>query len=279
MSYVGDVNLGEIQLKNVMYVPEFKYNLMSVSKLMKDSQCCVIFKNEMCLIQYSVSHKSRACGSMKNGLFYLQKNQCVQKKNEVKCNENNLFFANCNAVNFDECTLWHNRLGHAPMSVLNKIKCLPYSCCFDSNVCLICPMARFTKQPYIRSESHAKQAFEMIHIDTWGPYRVPARGNFRYFLTIVDDYSRATWIHLMKQKSEAYGVIKRFIMFAKTQFDAQVKIIRSDNALEFSDEQCKKLYNELGIVHQTSCVDRPQQNGRVERRHRNVLEMTRALRF
>lgn len=35
----------------------------------------------------------------------------------------------------------------------------------------------------------------------------------------------------------------------------------------------------LGILHETSCVDRPQQNGRVERRHRNLLEMARALRF
>lgn len=54
--------------------------------------------------------------------------------------------------------------------------------------------------------------------------------------------------------------------------------MRSDNALEFDDENCKKFFGDLGIIHQT-CVDRPQQNGRCERKHRNILEMARALRF
>lgn len=66
---------------------------------------------------------------------------------------------------------------------------------------------------------------------------------------------------------------------AKNQFKRDVRVIRSDNALEFDDSRCKDYFAKLGIVHQTSCVDRPQQNGRVERKHRNVLEMARALRF
>ena len=66
---------------------------------------------------------------------------------------------------------------------------------------------------------------------------------------------------------------------ASTQFEKHVKIICSDNALEFEDHKCIQFFHEKGILHQTSCVDRPQQNGRVERKHRNILEMVRALRF
>lgn len=66
---------------------------------------------------------------------------------------------------------------------------------------------------------------------------------------------------------------------AHTQYDKVVKVIRSDNALEFADYQCLSFFAAQGIIHQTSCVDRPQQNGRVERKHRNLLEMARALRF
>ena len=56
-------------------------------------------------------------------------------------------------------------------------------------------------------------------------------------------------------------------------------MIRSDNALEFESAPCTQFFADLGIIHQTSCVNRPQQNGRVERKHRNVLEMARVLRF
>lgn len=42
---------------------------------------------------------------------------------------------------------------------------------------------------------------------------------------------------------------------------------------------CKKFFQMQGIVHQTSCAYRPQQNARVERKHRHVLEVARALMF
>ena len=40
-----------------------------------------------------------------------------------------------------------------------------------------------------------------------------------------------------------------------------------------------KFLSKLGILHQTSCVDRPQRNGRVKRKHKHFLEISRALRF
>ena len=54
----------------------------------------------------------------------------------------------------------------------------------------------------------------------------------RYFLTMVDDHSRATWTYLMVTKDEALSLIKAFVTMARTQFGGTVKIIRSDNALE-----------------------------------------------
>jgi len=58
-----------------------------------------------------------------------------------------------------------------------------------------------------------------------------------------------------------------------------IKTVTSDNALEFESEPCKQFFASKGIVHQTTCVIRPKQNGVVERKHRHLIEMSRALRF
>ncbi|GJV60549.1 cysteine-rich receptor-like protein kinase 8 [Tanacetum coccineum] len=93
-------------------------------------------------------------------------------------------------------------LGHVSDSKLKHIKELPLSVpkeCLEK--CLSCLMAKFTKLPYALSDSHDVNIFDLIHIDIWGPYKVPTNGKFRYFLTIVDDCSRGTWVYLLEQKS------------------------------------------------------------------------------
>ncbi|XP_019084216.1 PREDICTED: uncharacterized protein LOC109125890 [Camelina sativa] len=61
------------------------------------------------------------------------------------------------------------------------------------------------------------------------------------------------------------------------QYGKHIKIVRSDNGTEFTCLTSE--FREQGIVHQTSCVGTPQQNGRVERKHRHILNVARALLF
>lgn len=118
-----------------------------------------------------------------------------------------------------------------------------------------------------------------MHIDIWGPYKVCTKGRFRYFLTIVDDCSRHTWVYLIQYKSDALKTLETFMAYVHTYFRNTIKTQRSDNALEFDDAHCKQFYAAKGIIHQTSCAYRPQQNARVERKHRHILEVARSLRF
>ncbi|XP_071712351.1 uncharacterized protein [Rutidosis leptorrhynchoides] len=90
--------------------------------------------------------------------------------------------------------------------------------------------------------------------------------------------SRATWIYLVVNKGDCFERFKVFLKFVSTQFNKTVKIVRSDNALEFIRGQLGSYLSKEGIVQQT-CPNRPQQNGRVERKHRHILDIARAIRF
>ena len=81
---------------------------------------------------------------------------------------------------------------------------------------------------------------------------------------------------MLKAKSEVPSLIKFFCKMVVNQFSSSVKTIRSDNGPEFS---LTIFFYKYGILHQTSCVDTPQQNGVVERKHQHLLSTARALMF
>lgn len=112
-----------------------------------------------------------------------------------------------------------------------------------------------------------------------GGYKIASLTGAHYFLTIVDDFSRATWVYLLKYKSDAQRYILMFCKMIERQFGAKVKCIQSDNGSEFRTQELMSHYENEGIIFQTSCTDTPQQNGVVERKHRHLLETARALRF
>lgn len=118
-------------------------------------------------------------------------------------------------------------------------------------------MARFTKLPFQVSTSHAKEAFELVHADIWGPYRVHTRGKYKFFLTLVDDYSRMVWVYLLQYKSDFIASFKAFHAYAITHFKMHIKVLKTDNALEFKDTTCNAFYAENRVIHQTTCPYKP----------------------
>ena len=149
---------------------------------------------------------------------------------------------------------------------------------FDSShKCEICPLAKQTRHPFPSSLISTSKCFSLIHCDIWGRYKTPSHFGAFYFLILVDDFSRFTWVFLMRHKSETQTLPRQFFHYVNTQFNKKVQQLLSDNEAEFLSLQ--KFLLEEGILFQNSCVYTPQQNGVIERKHRHILETARAFRF
>jgi hypothetical protein len=85
-----------------------------------------------------------------------------------------------------------------------------------------------------------------------------------------------TWVHLMQHKSQTASIIHSFSNMVQTQFKTKINCIRFDNGSEF---HLKDFFSTQGIIHQLSCVETPQQNAIVERKHQHLLNVARSLRF
>lgn len=99
---------------------------------------------------------------------------------------------------------WHQRLCHDSKEKPSKVDFLKNnSVNFSNETCDSCAKENFVRTPFPISNNKSKDAFELIHCDIWGGYRMPSYTNGNYFLTIVDDYSRAVWVFLIKHKNDA----------------------------------------------------------------------------
>ena len=162
-----------------------------------------------------------------------------------------------NSCNFDSSDsvfrLWHYRLGHPSsqrLTLLNtivlEIKSYNNNKPFD---CHICPLAKQQKLPFPHSTSISLSCFDLIHVDIWGPYSTPSLNGSKYFLTLVDDHSKGTWVYLMKHKSNASSLNQSFFNMIQTQFKVPIKVFRTDNGPKFA---LSSFYASKGIIHQLS---------------------------
>ncbi|CAH9119111.1 unnamed protein product [Cuscuta epithymum] len=217
------------------------------------------------MIEYLDRHSRRLIGAGKrrNGLYYFEDFSRVHVVGVSKKN--------------DSMDTWHQRLGHPSETVMKWLDPVSGIQSSISNPCEICLRAKHARDIFPTSVSKTTRIFELVHCDVWGPYNTASSCGARSFLTIVDDFSRAVWVYLLVDKTEVFSMFMNFCAMVDRQFSQRIKMVRSDNGTEFN---ClKDFFRTSGIIFQTSCVATPQQNGRVERKHRHILNVARALRF
>ena len=139
-----------------------------------------------------------------------------------------------NLNNDREVFLWHYRLGHPKFLYLEKL----FPELFSNKKpqffhCEICNLSKQTRSFYPNQNYKESHPFTVIHSDVWGLARVPHITGARWFVTFIDDYTRLTWVYLMKEKNEVSIIFPNFVRMIQNQFETKVKIFRTDNGKEF----------------------------------------------
>lgn len=91
--------------------------------------------------------------------------------------------------------------------------------------------------------------FFIVYSDVWGPSSIISLFGFKYFITFMDDYSRVTWVYLLKNKSDVFVAFKSFYHMVATQFSAKLVILCSNNGGKYIFNSLSSFLDEFRIVH------------------------------
>jgi hypothetical protein len=248
---------GKGKAQDVLCVDGMKHNPLSVSQVC-DRGCEVIFTSKDCRIKSVNSGQLVAKGIRTENNVYVLK----EEKEE------------CHLSKYDESWMWHKRLGHLNFDHLIKIKnleavkdLLRISKPQDS-MCKPYQVGNLTRTQFkSKSSTSTEKPLQLVHMDLCGPSRQEGTEKGKYFMLIIDDYSRITWVAFLKEKTEAFEKFKKFKALTENQTNKRLKAVRSNSGGEFISSYFKEFCDKHGIKREYTILRTPQQNGVVERQN------------
>ena len=111
------------------------------------------------------------------------------------------------------------------------------------NLCEGCILGKQHKESFPAGKSiRAKAPLEIVHSDVCGPMQVPSLGGNRYVLTFIDDYTRKTWVYMLKQKSEVFEKFHHFKTLVEKQCGRYIKVLRTDRGGEHISQDFLRIH-------------------------------------
>lgn len=251
-------------LKDVRFVPELKRNLISLGTLDSNGYS---FKSENGQMKVTKGSLVVMKALRINSLYLLIGNTIVGGTSVAQ-------------ANFDKTKLWHMRLGHVSEKGLLELAKRNLLCgdkVQGLELCEYCVLGKSKRVKFNQARHTTKQPLEYIHSDLWGPSKTLTHGGGKYFMSIIDDYSRRVWVYILKTKDEAFTKFKDWMQTVENKSDRRVKHLRTDNGLEYLSESFIELCKSKGITRHRTVAGTPQQNGLAERMNRTLLERVRCM--
>ncbi|PIL37456.1 transcription factor [Ganoderma sinense ZZ0214-1] len=264
-----------IRLKDVLYTPDLRYNLISVGRI-DDAGFQTTFADGNCII---VDPEGQTVGRIpKTGGLYL-----VRRERD----DGATTAAAATAPVVETLTEMeaHRRFAHIPIRAIRElvsrgfitgVKLVPST---EPNVCEACIRAKSTRKPVpAKREGERAMAFgDETHSDTWGPARVATLGGRKYYVSFTDDATRYSTVYLMRLKSETFPSYVSYEAWIETHEGVRLKLLNIDRGGEYLSDEFLAHLDSRGVELKLSVHDTHEHAGVSERLNRTVMEKVRAM--
>ena len=247
-THIGPVSTSNLSITSTFHIPKLVINLISVGQLC-DLGLTVIFSSSGCHVQDPRTRQVIGIGRKVGRMFELvhlrtppdittstlSAAPALSISSRTPPNNTTSTLSAASALSISSQELWHSRLGHVSLDRLKslistgrlgKVKS-------ESVSCLSCQLGKQPALSFNKSDSISSTPFDLIHSDVWGPSPHNTMGGSKYFVVFIYDYTRFTWIYLMKNHSELPQLYYNFAQMIQTQFSRSIKTFRADNVMEY----------------------------------------------
>ena len=255
-------------LGNILFVPKLEANILSLGRLDEEGYQMIMGEGKLTIFNPN-GHLFAEVYRSKGRLYLLKLSivdQCLIMTEATP-----------------EDWIWHSRFGHLnfrtlkEMSTKKSVEGLP-PINITNKLCQNCIAGKHHRTSFPKKSAFREtEPLELIHMDICGSITLSTLGGSRYFLLIIDDFSRLTWVAMLQCKSDAFEAFKRFKNLAETEKGMKIKTLRSNRGGEFTSDEFTNYCLKNGIKRQLTAPYSPQQNGVVERKNRVVVSLVRAM--
>lgn len=262
----------KIHLLNVLYSPKLRRNLIAGPAIDKGGGSFTC-KNGSITV-YHKDGRELFKANRRNDLYYCNP---VYKQKQNKKPES-LIVSEENSLQ-----LWHRRFCHINPGYIFKtsknesVRGMP-KLSTNKVECESCRIAKTRRKSFKRIRNiGTTKPLELIHMDVCGPLPARTPAGHRYFLSIIDDFSKKVVVFPMKQKNEALNFFLGFQKRAERFTGEKIIRVRTDNGLEFIHKEFEKFFEEQGIRHERTNFYTPEQNGVAERFNYTAIDAVKTM--
>nr|GEU91433.1 retrovirus-related Pol polyprotein from transposon TNT 1-94 [Tanacetum cinerariifolium] len=238
----GDYVIGDSVISRVYYVEGLGHNLFFVRQFC-DSDLEVAFRKHSCYVRDTNGVKLIK-GSRGFNLYTISVEDMMKSSPICLLSK----------ASKNKSWLWHLRLNHLNFGTINDlarkdlVRGLPRLKFEKDHLCSAYQLGKSKKHTHKPKFKNTNlEVLNILHMDLCGPMRVQTINGNKYILVIVDDYSRFTWVKILRSKDETPEIVIKFLRQIQVGLNKTVRYIRTDNGTEFVNKALTEYYERIGI--------------------------------